>query len=88
MGDHLHSAIKSTLLILIPKVEIPTDYSDFRHISLSSFASKIVTRILANRFSSILPQVIDEELYGFVKGSRFMSPLPWLRNLLVILIEK
>lgn len=55
MGDHLHSAIKSTLLILIPKVEIPADYSDFRQISLSSFASKIVTRILANRFSPILP---------------------------------
>lgn len=42
LGDHLHRAIKSTLLILIPKVDIPGSFSDFRPISLSSFASKLV----------------------------------------------
>lgn len=68
LGDHLHRAVKSTMLILIPKVETPAAYCDFRPISLSSFVSKIVTKILANRFSSILSQVIDEEQFGFVKG--------------------
>lgn len=65
MGDHLHRHIKSTLLILIPEVEKPTGFSDFRSISFSSFASKIVTKLLANRFSSILSQVIDEEQLSF-----------------------
>lgn len=68
LGDHLNRVVKSTMLILIPKVETPTDYSDFRPISLSSFVSKIVTKILAYRFALILPQVIDEEQFGFVKG--------------------
>lgn len=46
LGDHLHRAVKSTMLILIPKVETPAAYCDFRPISLSSFVSKIVTKIL------------------------------------------
>lgn len=68
LGDHLNKFIKSTLLILIPKVENPATFNDLRPISLSSFASKIVSKILANRFASILPQIIDEEQFGFVKG--------------------
>lgn len=68
LGDHLHPRVKSTLLILIPKVEIPAAYGDFRPISLSNFVSKSVTKILANRFAIFLPQVIDEEQFGFVKG--------------------
>lgn len=66
LGDHLNRAIKSTLLILIPKADVPAGYGDFRPISLCSFVSKIVSKLLANRFASILPQVIDEEQYGFV----------------------
>lgn len=61
LGDHLDKSVKSALLILIPKVAKPAAYSDFRPISLSSFVSKIVTKILANRFAHILSQVIDEE---------------------------
>lgn len=68
LRDHLHHHIKSTLLILIPKVDKPAGYSDFRPISLSFFASMVVTKILANRFASILSQVIDEEQFGFVRG--------------------
>lgn len=41
LGDRLNRAITSTMLILIPKVETPATYSDFRPISLSSFVSKL-----------------------------------------------
>lgn len=68
LWDNLNRAIKSTMLILLLKVETPAAYRDFRPISLSSFVSKIVTKIMANRFALILSQVIDEEQFGFVKG--------------------
>lgn len=68
LGDRLNRAVKSTMLILLPKVDITTTYSDFRPISLSSFVGKIITKILANHFASLLSQVIDEEKYDFVKG--------------------
>lgn len=70
----MNRAIKFTLLILLPKVDSPAGYSNFRPISLSSFASKIVTKILeivtkilANRFSS--------SNMDLSRGSRYMNQL-------------
>lgn len=71
LGDRLHRTVKSALITLIPRVETPTALSDFRPISLSTFGSKIITKILANRFAYVLPQVIEEEQFGFVKGRQF-----------------
>lgn len=87
-GDHLHPKLKSTLLILLPKVDTPADYSDFRPISLSNFASKVVTKILANRFSVILPQVIDEEQYGFVKGRQIHESIALAQELVADIDRK
>lgn len=87
-GDHLHPKLKSTLLILLPKVDTPADYSDFRPISLSNFASKVVTKILANRFSVILPQVIDEEQYGFMKGRQIHESIALAQELVADIDRK
>lgn len=75
LGDRLHRTVKSALITLIPKVETPAAFSDFRPISLSTFGSKIITKILANRFAYVLPQVIEEEQFGFVKGRQIHEPI-------------
>lgn len=54
-------------LILIPKVKNTKEISDFRPISLGSFSSKIISKILANRLSLLLPRIINEEQFGFIK---------------------
>ncbi|VFQ66933.1 unnamed protein product [Cuscuta campestris] len=58
----------STFITLIPKNEKPRVFGDFRPIFLSTFMSKINTRILANRIQAILPKIISDEQTGFQKG--------------------
>lgn len=67
MGDYLQHRVTLTALTLIPKVRKPRSLADYRPISLSTFASKVVSKILATRLSQILPLVTDEQ-FGFVRG--------------------
>lgn len=67
-GDYLHKDITTTILTLILKVEKPKSLADYRPISLASFASKLISKIIASRVSKILPIVINEQQYGFVQG--------------------
>lgn len=68
LGDQLDKKITATSLVLIPKIKNTKGLSDFRPISLGSFSSKIITKIIASRLSRILPNIINEEQFGFVKG--------------------
>lgn len=88
LGDRLYSTVKATMLILIPKVETPAAYSDFRPISLSSFVSKIVMKILANRFASMLSHVIDEEQSGFVKGRQIHESIALAQEMVGDIVRK
>lgn len=63
----MHHRVNSTSLTWTPKVDKPRDITDYRPISLSTFASKMVSKILATHFSMVLPLVINEEQCGFVK---------------------
>lgn len=67
-GDYLHPRLTVTSLTLIPKVSNPRTLADFRPISLSTFASTVVSKILATWLAQYLPVVINEQQFGFVKG--------------------
>lgn len=69
LGDYLHPRGSSTTITLLPKVGNPKSLTDFRPISLCMFSSKLIFKILASRLSQILPQLINEQQYRFVKGS-------------------
>ncbi|CAH9069343.1 unnamed protein product [Cuscuta epithymum] len=58
----------SSLIVLIPKTEVPSTFSEFRPICLSNFNNKICTKVLASRLVKVLPKLISEEQAGFVKG--------------------
>lgn len=68
MGDYLMRQASSTLVVLIPKVPRPTGFADMRPISLGTFASKVISKIIANRLAILLPIVIDDHQSCFVKG--------------------
>ncbi|VFQ73685.1 unnamed protein product [Cuscuta campestris] len=68
LGLPIPKGYGSTLITLIPKKEDPKRVDDFRPISLSTFLSKINTKLLANRLKMLLPKLISPEQGAFQKG--------------------
>src|SRR4051812_40953448 len=58
----------STKLPPIPKVDNPSSFKQFRPIRLCNFCIKVISKILVERFSRIVPNIILAEQSGFVKG--------------------
>ncbi|WRX14697.1 Reverse transcriptase domain - like 10 [Theobroma cacao] len=67
-GTPMPQGVTSTTLVLLPKKPNSCQWSDFRPISLCTVLNKIVTKLLANRLSKILPSIISENQSGFVNG--------------------
>lgn len=57
-----------TLLVLIPKLENPTLLRTYRPISLCNVTYKTITKIIANRIQTILPQLVGPHQTNFVPG--------------------
>lgn len=67
-GKNLSKFYSHTCLILIPKIDSPSNFSELRPISLSNFTCKIISKILANRLNPLLGRIISDNQSGFVKG--------------------
>ncbi|XP_060183256.1 uncharacterized protein LOC132613237 [Lycium barbarum] len=67
-GYEIPKFITHTNLVLLPKNEVINTYSDMRIISLSSFANKVLSKVLHNRISEFLPRIISSNQTGFVQG--------------------
>ncbi|XP_060179946.1 uncharacterized protein LOC132609802 [Lycium barbarum] len=67
-GKNLTKFYSHTCLVLIPKVESPSNFGDLRPISLSNFTTKIISKILSIWLNPLLDKVIFENQSGFVKG--------------------
>ncbi|VFQ82564.1 unnamed protein product [Cuscuta campestris] len=68
LGIPLPMAFGSSLITLIPKTEGAKEIGDYRPIALSTFFSKIISRILSSRLAPLLDKIISPEQAGFLKG--------------------
>jgi hypothetical protein len=57
-----------THICLIPKINNPSHPSEFRPISLCNVTLKIITKTIANRLKTILPNIISPNQSAFVPG--------------------
>ena len=55
-----------THIVLIPKKNDPQNITEFRPISLGNVVSYIVSKVLANRVKSILPNIISDAQSAFI----------------------
>ncbi|KAL0295598.1 UNVERIFIED_CONTAM: hypothetical protein Scaly_3097700 [Sesamum calycinum] len=60
--------INTTLLALIPKVNMPTYVSDYRPISCCNVLYKAITKIIVKRIQRVLPLLINYSQNAFVPG--------------------
>jgi hypothetical protein len=66
----LCGGLNSTFLALIPKVNKPVSFDDYRSISLCNLIYKVISKILANRIKLIISKCLSSEQLGFLKGRR------------------
>jgi hypothetical protein len=60
--------LNSAYVTLMPKKAEALEVKDFRPISLIHSFAKIVTKILANRLASRLPEIVSANQSAFIKG--------------------
>ena len=62
------AVFNSTFIALIPKIDLPKSYEDFRPISLCNYIYKIIGKIISVRIKKVLGSYISEEQFGFLPG--------------------
>ncbi|XP_062104365.1 uncharacterized protein LOC133815556 [Humulus lupulus] len=65
-------SLNSTLLTLIPKVDHPTNASEFRPIACFNTLYKCISKMLCNRLNLVLPALISQNQGAFIKN-RFLA---------------
>lgn len=66
-GKSLTKFFSHTCLVLIPKIDTPSCFSDFIPISLYNFTNKIIFKILSLRLNPLLHKLVSINQSNFVK---------------------
>ncbi|KAL0295091.1 UNVERIFIED_CONTAM: hypothetical protein Scaly_3110300, partial [Sesamum calycinum] len=74
--------INTTLIVLIPKVNLPIYVSDYRPISCCNVLYKAITKILVKRMQRVLPLLIDYSQTAFVPGRSIIDNVLLAQELL------
>ncbi|XP_059310093.1 uncharacterized protein LOC132061267 [Lycium ferocissimum] len=74
-GAELPKFITHINLVLLPKKDIISTFSDMRPISLSNFVNKIFSRLIHDKLAEGLPFLISLNQVGFVKGKSIVENL-------------
>ncbi|KAF7810428.1 reverse transcriptase [Senna tora] len=65
---HILRTLNQTHIALIPKVDSPQGFKDYRPISLCNTTYKIISKVLTNRLQTVFPDLITPFQNAFVKG--------------------
>jgi hypothetical protein len=68
ISGHLARSLNSTFLALIPKINNPQHFGDFRPISLCNLIYKVTSKVLLNQIKPILSKSLLAEQFGFLEG--------------------
>ncbi|KAG7589015.1 Reverse transcriptase zinc-binding domain [Arabidopsis suecica] len=69
----LPKGVNTTILALIPKKEDAKVMKDYRPISCCNVLYKVISKILANRLKSLLPEIISPNQTAFIKNRLLME---------------
>jgi hypothetical protein len=61
-------SINSTFLALIPKINKPQHFGDYKPISLCNLVYKVISKVIANQIKPILSRALSTEQLGFLEG--------------------
>jgi hypothetical protein len=69
----MYGDLNATLVSLIPKKTGAMEVKDFRPISLIGGIYKIISKVLANRFKSVLGKIISNSQNVFIGGRQILD---------------
>ncbi|XP_043719432.1 uncharacterized protein LOC122667249 [Telopea speciosissima] len=72
LHGHLLSELKLSKLVLIPKGDSPTSFSDYRPIAVSSILYRFITKVIANRLKGVIHHLIGKNQTAFM-SSRYIT---------------
>jgi hypothetical protein len=81
-------ALNSTFLTLIPKVNKPRLFGDFRPISLCNLSYKIISKIIANRLNLFFPDLFRKNNWDFCREDKYKMRLVQFMNVSIALTRK
>ena len=70
-------SINTSYITLVPKKDSLETVNDFRPISLMNISLKLITKILANRFQSVILRLVHQNQYGFIRSRTIQDCLAW-----------
>jgi len=65
---HIHAPFNATFIALIPKVDNPIGFDQYKPISFYNNVYKIIAKVIAHRIKDILSENISDEQFGFLPG--------------------
>ena len=58
-GAMLPRSVSATSIVLLPKIQCPQDFTQYRPISLYNFINKVISKILSSRLAKVLHHIIS-----------------------------
>ena len=73
--DKVIGSMNDTFIALIPKIQKPESFNDFRPISLCNLVYKIISKTIANRIKPIIFEFIAREKFGFLDNCQILDSI-------------